>query len=161
MAKPEKKTNAMRMLDTAGIGYEALYYEIGDDEFSGGSVSALIGVPPEQCFKTLCAKGTKLGMLVFVIPVSSELNLKAAAAAAGEKAVEMVHTKELQVLSGYIRGGVSPVGMKKLFPTFFDESAVLFDTISISAGAKGCSLMVDPQKVAEYLNAQFSALTRE
>jgi len=161
MAKPEKKTNAMRMLDVAGIDYETRYYELDDEAFSGEAVSALTGVPAERCFKTLCAKGDRRGVLVFVIPVSGELDLKAAAAAAGDKAVEMVHAKELMALTGYVRGGVSPVGMKKLYPTFFDETAVLFDTISISGGAKGCSLVVDPQKVAEYLKADFVPLTRE
>ncbi len=161
MTKPEKKTNAMRMLETAGIAYETLYYEVGDEVFSGETVSALIGVPPEQCFKTLCARGDKRGILVFVIPVSSELDLKAAAVAAGDKAVEMVHTKELLALTGYIRGGVSPVGMKKAYPTFIDETAQLFDVISISGGAKGCSLVVDPQKLAAYVSAEFAPLTRE
>jgi len=161
MAKPDKKTNAMRMLDTAGIGYEALYYELDDEEFSGETVSALTGVPAERCFKTLCARGAKRGVLVFVIPVSRELDLKAAAAAVSDKAVEMVHTKELMALTGYVRGGVSPVGMKKAYPTFFDETAVLFDAISISGGVKGCSLLVDPLKVAEYLGADFAPLTRE
>jgi Cys-tRNA(Pro)/Cys-tRNA(Cys) deacylase len=161
MAKPEKKTNAMRMLDIAGIEYDVRYYEIDDDEFSGEAVSALTGVPSERCFKTLCATGTKRGVLVFVIPVSDELDLKAAATAAGDKAVEMAHTKDLQSLTGYVRGGVSPVGMKKLYPTFFDETAMLFDVISISGGVKGCSLLVDPQKVVEYLGAVHAPLTRE
>jgi Cys-tRNA(Pro)/Cys-tRNA(Cys) deacylase len=161
MAKPEKKTNAMRMLDTAGITYETLYYELDDDGFSGSAVSALIGIPPERCFKTLCARGAKRGVLVFVIPVSGELDLKAAAAAAGDKAVEMVHMNELPALTGYVRGGVSPVGMKKVYPTFFEETAELFDTVSISGGAKGCLLLIDPQKVANYLGAGFAPLTKE
>jgi|AGTN01.1.fsa_nt_gi Uncharacterized conserved protein len=161
MAKPEKKTNAMRMLDTAGIAYEALYYELDDEGFSGGAVSALTGVPPERCFKTLCARGVKRGVLVFVIPVSGELDLKAAAQAAGDKAVEMAHANELFALTGYVRGGVSPVGMKRVYPAFFDETAALFDAISISGGAKGCALAVDPQKVADYLGAGFAPLTKE
>jgi Cys-tRNA(Pro)/Cys-tRNA(Cys) deacylase len=123
--KPEKKTNAMRLLDSAGIEYETLFYELDEAEFSGEAVSALTGVEPERCFKTLCAKGIKRGPLVFVIPVSSELDLKAAAAASGDKSVEMVHAKDLFALTGYVRGGVSPVGMKKAFPTFFDETATL------------------------------------
>ncbi len=161
MAKPEKKTNAMRLLDAAGIAYETRYYELSDDKFSGEAVSALTGVAPERCFKTLCVKGVKHGVLVFVIPVSSELDLKAAAAAAGEKAVEMVHTKELFALTGYVRGGVSAVGMKKAYPTWFDETAVLFDAISVSGGVKGCSLLVDPQKLAVFTDAGFAPLTKE
>jgi Cys-tRNA(Pro)/Cys-tRNA(Cys) deacylase len=161
MAKLEKKTNAMRMLDAEGIPYEALYYELSAKEFSGEAVSELTGVPRERCFKTLCAKGAKHGILVFVIPVSSELDLKAAASTADDKSVEMVHTKELMTLTGYVRGGVSPVGMKRAYPTFFDETAVLFDTISISAGAKGCSLLVNPIKVADYLGADFAVITRK
>lgn len=159
--KTDKKTNAMRMLDTAGITYETRYYELEDDEFSGGAVSALTGIPPEQCFKTLCARGARRGVLVFVIPVSCELDLKAAAAASEDKAVELAHTKELFALTGYIRGGVSPVGMKKPYPTFFDETAQLFDTISISGGAKGCSLIVSPEDIAAFLGAAFVPLARE
>ncbi len=161
MAKPEKKTNAMRMLDTAGVDYGVRIYELDDDEFSGQAVSRLTGIPADRCFKTLCARGARHGIIVFVIPVSGELDLKAAANAANEKAVELVHTKELMELTGYVRGGVSPVGMKKAYPTYFDETAMLFDTISISAGAKGCSLVIDPQKVLEYLNAEYAPLTRE
>ncbi len=161
MTKPDKKTNAMRMLDTAGIAYEALNYELDDEAFSGVAVSALTGVEPDRCFKTLCARSAKRGALVFVIPVSAELDLKEAAAAAGEKAVELVHVNELPALTGYVRGGVSPIGMKKVYPTFFDETAVLFDTISISGGVKGCSLLVDPQKAADYLGAVFAPLTKE
>ena len=157
----EKKTNVMRILDTAGIQYEARYYELDEEEFSGEAVSTLTGVEPERCFKTLCARGTKRGLLVFVIPVSSELDLKAAAAAADDKAVEMVHAKELFALTGYVRGGVSPVGMKKANPAFFDETAVLFNSISISGGVKGCSLLVDPERIAAFLNAEFTPLTRE
>ncbi len=160
MAKPEKKTNAMRMLEEAGIVFEALFYELEDEAFSGEAVSALLGIPAEQCFKTLCARGTKRGPLVFVIPVSSELDLKAAAAAAGDKAVEMVHARELFALTGYVRGGVSPVGMKKMYPTYIDETAQLFETISLSGGAKGCSLIVDPEHVAAYIGAEFALLTR-
>jgi Cys-tRNA(Pro)/Cys-tRNA(Cys) deacylase len=157
----EKKTNVMRILDSAGIAYEALYYELDEEEFSGEAVSALTGVEPQRCFKTLCARGAKRGPFVFVIPVSSELDLKAAAAAADDKSVEMVHAKDLPALTGYVRGGVSPVGMKKAFPTYIDETAELFNTISVSGGAKGCSLLVDPEKVAALLCAKFAPLTRE
>ena len=117
-----QKTNAMRMLERAGIPYKPVYYEIADEEFCGEAVSQLTGIPPEQSFKTLCAKGDKRGVLVFVIPVDGELDLKAAAVAAQDKRVELVHVKELITLTGYVRGGVSPVGMKKLYPTYFDET---------------------------------------
>jgi Cys-tRNA(Pro)/Cys-tRNA(Cys) deacylase len=159
MPQPQK-TNAMRMLERAGIPYKPVYYEIADEEFCGEAVSQLTGIPPEQSFKTLCAKGEKRGVLVFVIPVDGELDLKAAAVAAQDKRVELVHVKELLALTGYVRGGVSPVGMKKLYPTYFDETALLFDEIAVSGGTKGCTLLVEPQTLLDTLNAQTAPLTR-
>jgi len=155
------KTNAMRILETAGISYEAQFYEIADEDFSGVAVAELTGIEPERSFKTLCARGEKKGILVFVIPVAEELDLKLAAKAAGDKRVELTHVKELFNLTGYVRGGVSPIGMKKKYPTYFDETAILFDTISISGGQKGCKLMVEPEPLAEFLGAEFAPLTRE
>jgi len=159
MAKANK-TNAMRQLERAKIPYEPVYYEIGDEEFSGTAVAALLGVDPAICFKTLCARGERRGVMVFVIPVAAELDLKAAAAAAGDKRVEMISPKELLPLTGYVRGGVSPVGMKKQYPTFFDESAKAHPKIEISAGAKGCSLLLAPNDITDFLGAGYAPLTR-
>lgn len=154
----QAKTNAMRMLERAKIAYQPVYYDLGEEEFSGEAVSALTGIQPERSFKTLCARGDKRGVMVFVVPVSGELSLKAAAKAAGDKRVEMVHSKDLLGLTGYVRGCVSPIGMKKQYPTFIDESATKFESIAVSAGAKGCSLLVSPGELAGYLRAGFAGL---
>ena len=161
MAKTLPKTNAMRQLERANIPYEPIYYQISDEEFSGTAVANLLGLPPEQCFKTLCARGEKKGVMVFVVPVGAELSLKAAAQAAGDKRVELTHQKELLALTGYVRGGVSPVGMKKLYPTFIHESALQFEKISISAGSKGVSLLADPKALGAFLHAAFVPITME
>ncbi|MEL7608800.1 MAG: aminoacyl-tRNA deacylase [Bacillota bacterium] len=161
MAGKTHKTNAMRLLERAGIAYEAVTYDLGETPFSGEAVSALTGIPPEQSFKTLCARGERKGVLVFVVPVAGELDLRAAAAAAGDKRVELLPTAQLLPLTGYERGGVSPVGMKKLYPTVFDETAQLFDRVAISGGAKGIKLLVDPLFIAQYLGASFAPLSRD
>ncbi|MDD4076185.1 MAG: aminoacyl-tRNA deacylase [Eubacteriales bacterium] len=161
MQKRESKTNAMRQLDTAGIAYTPLYYDLGDRVFSGEAVCELLGVSADESFKTLCARGERNGVAVFVIPVSGELDLKKAAAAMGDKGVALVPVKELKDLTGYERGGVSPIGMKKAYPTFFDETAQLFDYIEVSGGVKGCSLRVEPEPLAAFLCAVFVPLTME
>ena len=157
----ETKTNAMRMLERAGVPYAPVYYDLGEEEFSGEAVSELTGIPPEQSFKTLCARGERRGVLVFVVPVSGELDLKAAAVAAGDKRVELIHVKELLSLTGYVRGGVSPVGMKKQYPTFFDEQALLFETIAISGGQRGCTMLVSPKLLLSLLGASTAPLLRQ
>ena len=157
MAKKEIKTNAMRQLDKAGIAYEAVEYDLGDEEFSGEAVCRLTGIPAERSFKTLCASGSS-GVCVFVVPVDSVLDLKKAAAAAGEKRVELLHVKDLVRLTGYERGGVSPVGMKKQYPTFFEETAQLYDIIGISAGIKGCTILVAPDAVTAFVSASYAPL---
>lgn len=161
MAEKMHKTNAMRLLERAGIDYETVTYDLADQPFSGEAVSELTGIPCEQSFKTLCARGERKGVLVFVVPVSGELDLRAAATAAGDKRVELLPTAQLVPLTGYERGGVSPVGMKKTYPTVFDETAQLFERIAISGGMKGITLLVDPLKVAQYLGASFAPLSRE
>lgn len=153
------KTNVMRLLDQAGIPYKAMEYEVDEDNLAGEHVAEQIGIPSEQAFKTLVAKGEKLGIIVFCIPVNSEVNLKKAAAAIGDKKVEMLHVKDLLQTTGYIRGGCSPVGMKKKFPTFMDETAILFDEITISAGIRGCQLYVNREKIVEYIDAKLLDLT--
>lgn len=144
------KTNAMRLMDAARIPYRAVEYEYDENDLGGEHVAAVTGMNPDQVFKTLVARGDKKGILVFCIPVSCTLDLKKAAHAAGDKKVEMIHMKELLGLTGYIRGGCSPVGMKKKYPTFMDETAILYDEIAISGGARGLQMVLDPQKLMEY-----------
>ena len=144
------KTNAMRLMDAAKIPYRAVEYEYDESDLGGEHVAAVTGMNPNQVFKTLVARGDKKGILVFCIPVSCTLDLKKAAHAAGDKKVEMIHMKELLGLTGYIRGGCSPVGMKKKYPTFMDETAALYDEIAISGGARGLQMVLDPQQLMEY-----------
>jgi Cys-tRNA(Pro)/Cys-tRNA(Cys) deacylase len=155
------KTNAMRMLDKEGIPYETAEYSYDEDDLSGVHAAAQIkSITPQQCFKTLVARGDKNGILVFCIPVAAELDLKAAAAAAKDKRVELIHVRELQGLTGYIRGGCSPVGMKKRFPTFIDASAEGFDKIGISAGQRGLQVILNPESLRAFLGAALCPLTR-
>lgn len=147
------KTNAMRMLDQAGIHYQAIEYEVDEDNLSGGHVAGLIGLPPEQVFKTLLVSGDHQACLVFCLPVNAELDLKKAAKVSGNKKVELAAVKDLFSLTGYIRGGVSPIGMKKKFATYIDETAALFDRISVSAGVRGCQLLLDPAELIRFLEA--------
>lgn len=140
MAKDrDKKTNVMRILDSQGIGYSSYCYA-GTGAVSGTEVARALGQAPERVFKTLVAVGRSGEHYVFVIPVEASLDLKKAAKASGEKSVEMIPQKELLPLTGYIHGGCSPIGMKRLFPTFVDESSALFDSIIFSAGAVGYQL---------------------
>ncbi|MDD6238082.1 MAG: Cys-tRNA(Pro) deacylase [Oscillospiraceae bacterium] len=144
------KTNAMRLMDAAKIPYRAVEYEYDESDLGGEHVAAVTGMNPDQVFKTLVARGEKKGILVFCIPVSCTLDLKKAAHAAGDKKVEMIHMKELLGLTGYIRGGCSPVGMKKKYPTFMDETAELYDEIAISGGARGLQMVLSPMSLMEY-----------
>jgi Cys-tRNA(Pro)/Cys-tRNA(Cys) deacylase len=144
------KTNAMRLLDAGKVSYRAVEYEYDENDLGGEHVAAVTGMNPDQVFKTLVARGEKQGILVFCIPVSCTLDLKKAAQAAGDKKVEMTHMKELLGLTGYIRGGCSPVGMKKKYPTFIDETAVLYDEIAVSGGARGLQMVLNPEDLIEY-----------
>lgn len=153
------KTNAMRLLDQSKIEYESLEYEVDENNLAGEHVAILIGVPLEQVFKTLVARGEKKGIIVFCLPVNTELNLKKAAIAVGDKKIEMIHVKDLLGLTGYIRGGCSPVGMKKKYPTYIDETAILFDTITVSAGIRGCQLVVNAEQLIDYIEATVCQLT--
>lgn len=157
----EVKTNAMRLLDKGKVAYTPLYYDLGDEPFSGEAVCRALNASPESSFKTLCARGEKKGVAVFVVPIPAELNLKAAAKALGDKKVELVQVKELVALTGYERGGVSPVGMKKRYPVFIHQSALDFEKIRISGGMKGVSLMLSPRDLAAFLGAQFENLAME
>ena len=140
MAKKEAKTNAMRMLETAGISYIEHTYETDDGLIDGVSVAHKCGEDPDQVYKTLVTEGDDRNYYVFVIPVALKLDLKAAARAAGVKSVEMIPQKELLKVTGYIHGGCSPVGMKKQFKTVFDETVVLFDSIMVSGGRVGVQI---------------------
>ena len=155
------KTNVMRLLDAAKLPYEAREYAYDENDLSGLHAAEGIGEPPEQIFKTLVARGEKQGYLVFCIPVCCELDLKKAAKAAKDKKVELIHVKELQGLTGYIRGGCSPVGMKKKYPTYIEETAVLFDEIAVSAGQRGVQMFVDPEKLAAFTGAELTSLVKE
>ena len=153
------KTNAMRLLDAAGVSYGCAEYEYDESDLSGMHAAAEIGREPEQVFKTLVARGDKTGLLVFCIPVCDELDLKKAAVVSGNKKVEMLHVKELLANTGYIRGGCSPIGMKKLYPTYIDETAILFDEICVSAGARGKQLVLSPDALVSAVSAQLRDLT--
>lgn len=147
------KTNVMRLLEQAGIQYKAGEYEYDEDDLSGVHAAKALNMDPNMMFKTLVARGDKNGIMVFCIPVAEELDLKKAAKAANDKKIELVHVKELLGLTGYIRGGCSPIGMKKKYPTYIEETALLFDEISVSAGARGCQVMLNPEELIEYVGA--------
>ena len=148
--KPAPKTNAARLLDRMGIHYELREYEVEPDDLAAETVAAKIGLPPEQVFKTLVARGDRNGVCMAAIPGDQELNLKALAATAGERKIQLVPVKELQSLTGYIRGGVTALAAKRDFPVFVDESIELFDVVSISAGVRGTQILISP---ADYLRA--------
>lgn len=148
------KTNAMRLLEQANVEFSAIEYEVDENDLSGVHVASQTGQPVEQVFKTLVTKGEKKGYMVFCIPVAEELNLKKVAAIVGDKKVEMLPVKDLLSLTGYVRGGCSPVGMKKKFPTYIDETAILYDEIIISAGVRGCQLKVNREQLVTYLEAE-------
>lgn len=148
------KTNAIRLVQQAKIPCREAWYEFDEKDLSGQHAAAAIGMPPEQVFKTLVARGEKHGIHVFCIPVCCELDLKKAAKAAGDKNMELVAVKELLGLTGYIRGGCSPVGMKKKYPTFFDETCTLWDEIAVSAGARGHQMILAPGQLAELVDAK-------
>lgn len=148
------KTNVMRLLEQAEIPYKAYEYEYDESDLSGNHAADTMGIPREQIFKTLVTRGASKGIYVFCLPVNMELNLKRAAKAAGEKSIEMIHVKEMLGLTGYIRGGCSPIGMKKKYPTFIDELAQLSDEIGISAGMRGCQVMLSPENLVNYIGAE-------
>ena len=152
----EQKTNVMRILDQKKIPYEHRQYPHGDEAVDGLTVARSLGQDPERVFKTLVARGVSGKYYVFVVPVTGELHLKKAAKAVGEKSVAMIHVRELLPLTGYVRGGCSPVGMKKLFPTVFHASALEHSAIAVSAGRIGDQVVVDPQKLCELVRGQFA-----
>ncbi|MDJ0330325.1 Cys-tRNA(Pro) deacylase [Planococcus sp. S3-L1] len=159
MAKKMVKTNAARMLDKSGIYYELLHYRTEDGKVDGVSVAAKIGFAVEFVYKTLVATGASKQAYVFVIPVAEELDFKKAAKATGEKKIEMLPVKEILTLTGYIRGGCSPVGMKKPFPTFISSEAGQLDEIIVSAGKIGVQLKLAPNELLAATTGQFAELT--
>ena len=158
--EPPVKTNAARILDAAGIHYELREYTVEEDDLSAPRVAGKIGMPPEQVFKTLVVRGDRSGVLMASIPANAELDLKALAAVSGNKKVELVAVKEVLGLTGYIRGGVSPVGARKPYPFYLDETAILWDVISVSAGVRGCQLILAPDDLISVLDAQCRAIAK-
>ena len=148
------KTNAVRLVEQAKIPCREHFYEFDEKDLNGNHAAAAIGMPPEQVFKTLVARGAKTGINVFCIPVCCELDLKKAARAAGDKNMELIAVKELLPLTGYIRGGCSPVGMKKKYPTYFDEVCLLFDEIAVSAGERGHQMIVPSEALVALVDGQ-------
>ncbi|MBW8332887.1 MAG: Cys-tRNA(Pro) deacylase [Prolixibacteraceae bacterium] len=148
-----KKTNAARLLDAKGIAYELAEYEVDENDLSATKLALKIGQNIEQIFKTLVLRGDKTGVFVAVIPGNYELDLKKAAKISGNKNCAMVHQKELLGLTGYIRGGCSPLGMKKTYPIFIDESCLLFNPIFISAGQRGLQLKINPEDLIKVVGA--------
>ena len=153
------KTNVIRLLEANKISHDIKTYDVDEDDLSGTSVAQKIGAADEIVFKTLVAEGDKTGIIVFCIPVNSELNLKKAATVSGNKKVELIPTKNLLSISGYVRGGCSPIGMKKKFPTYIDETAQLFDKIYFSAGIRGMQVGVHPDALQMFTSSIFADLT--
>jgi Cys-tRNA(Pro)/Cys-tRNA(Cys) deacylase len=154
------KTNVHRLLDAAGISYTTAEYEVDESDLSGVHAARMLGMPPEQVFKTLVLRDvpTSGGFLVCCIPVAEELDLRKTARISGSKKVELIPVRDLLPLTGYVRGGCSPIGMKKQFPTCIDETAELFDTISVSAGVRGCQVILNPLDLLRYVSGTFADL---
>lgn len=151
------KTNAARLLDQMGIHYELREYAVDPNDLAAETVAGKIGLPPEQVFKTLVARGDRNGICLAVIPGNAELDLKALAAASGDRKIQLVPVKELQALTGYIRGGVTALAAKKDYPAYVDETVEVFDVISISAGVRGLQILLAP---ADFLRATKAGLSR-
>lgn len=152
------KTNAIRILELHKVKFDTINYLVDESDLSGETVALKVGVNPETVFKTLVCVGDKTGHVVFCIPVTQELNLKKAAAASGNKKVEMIKLKDLLPLTGYIRGGCSPIGMKKLFPTCIDETAQLFENICVSAGVRGTQMKLSADDLLKLVNGVYADL---
>ena len=153
-------TNVMRLLTKAGISFDTAEYEVDESDLSGVHAAEMLGFDAESVFKTLVARGDKNGINVFVIPVAEELDLKKCAVVSGNKKIEMTKVTELLPLTGYIRGGCSPIGMKKKYPTFIDETAVLSDRISISAGQRGVQVLIGSDDLLKYTGAKYADLIK-
>ncbi|GHV64215.1 Cys-tRNA(Pro)/Cys-tRNA(Cys) deacylase [Spirochaetia bacterium] len=154
-----KRTNVLRLLDAAGISYIVKEYPVDESDLSGIHAAALLGMPVEQIFKTLVLRGGSGAYAVCCIPCAGELDLKKTARVTGEKSIDLIPVKDLQPLTGYIRGGCSPIGMKKQFPTFIDETAEFFDTIGVSAGQRGMQVILSPAELVAFTGAAVADLT--
>jgi Cys-tRNA(Pro)/Cys-tRNA(Cys) deacylase len=154
------KTNAARLLDSLGIAYEVREYEVDPDDLAAESVARKVGLPPEQVFKTLVARGDKHGVCFAVVPRDQQLDLKALAQLTGDKKIDTVPLKEVQPLTGYIRGGVTALAAKKSYPVFADETLELFDVISVSAGMRGAQLLLSPADYVRATSAKLGAISR-
>ena len=154
-----EKTNAARLLDRAKVAYELVPYEVDEEHLAATHVARQLGEDIESVFKTLVLRGDRTGYFVCVVPGHHEVDLKAAAKVSGNKKVDLIPMKDLLQVTGYIRGGCSPVGMKKIFPTYVDETAVLFDEIAVSAGQRGVQLLVNPEALAALIEAGYADLT--
>ena len=152
------KTNAMRQLDAAKIKYEIFEYTVDESDLSGTHVANQIGLEYDMVFKTIVARGDKTGHIVLCIPCDKEINLKKAATVTGNKKVETVQVKELLGLTGYIRGGCSPIGMKKKFPTYFDSSVLDCEKITVSSGVRGAQLLIESKELIGFLGARVAEL---
>ena len=158
---PHAKTNAVRLLEKMGIAHELRAYEVDPDDLSAETVAAKIGMPAAQVFKTLVARGDKHGVCLAVIPGDTQLDLKALARATGDKKIDTVPLKEVEPLTGYIRGGVTALACKKDYPVYLDELAQLFDVISISAGARGMQILLSPDDFVRAVTAQIAAIAKD
>lgn len=154
MAKKIEKTNAARLLDRAKIAYELVPYQVDENNLAATHVAESLGEPIERVYKTLVLSGDRNGYFVCVVQGDKEVNLKAAAKVSGNKSAEMIPMKELLPTTGYIRGGCTPIGMKKRFPTFIDSTALQYDHIFISAGVRGLQLKINPNELIAYIEAQ-------
>jgi Cys-tRNA(Pro)/Cys-tRNA(Cys) deacylase len=155
------KTNACRILDSLGIHYELHEYQIDPDDLSAENVAAKVGLPPAQVFKTLAVRGDRNGVSIAVIPGSYELDFKALARLTGDRSVEMLALKEVQSVTGYIRGGVTALGMKKDYPVFADETMELWDSVCVSAGQRGWQIVIAPAEYLRATAATVGAISRE
>ncbi len=152
------KTNAIRILELKGIEFQVVKYDFNENELDALSVARKVKAEPERVFKTLVARGNKTGINVFCIPGNYELNLKKAAKVSGNKSVGLIRVQDLMTLTGYIRGGCSPIGMKKKYPTFIDETAQLFEKIYVSAGVRGIQVIISPNQLYELIKGKYADL---
>ncbi|HEV8579628.1 MAG TPA: Cys-tRNA(Pro) deacylase [Thermoanaerobaculia bacterium] len=155
------KTNAARLLDSLGIAYELREYEVDPEDLSAETVARKVGLPPEQVFKTLVARGDRTGVLLAVVPGDAELDLKAIARLSGDRKVELVPLREVQPLTGYVRGGVTALAARKGYPVFADETLELFDVVSVSAGVRGTQILLAPADYLRAVGARMGAIGRE
>jgi Cys-tRNA(Pro)/Cys-tRNA(Cys) deacylase len=155
-----EKTNALRMLESLGVAHRVVAYEVDESDLSAASVAAKVGLEAGRVFKTLALRGDRVGVFLCCVPGDAELDLKKAARCSGDKSVELLPLKELLPTTGYVRGGCSPIGTKRPFPVLIDETASLYNEISVSAGARGLQVLLDPEDLARAAGGRFADLSR-